>query len=127
MATTDLLYIIARPDHSVHAVEESAAFAAAQDIGGKVYEAHLVADYTNGFNLLVPPAIQISNLNEDVARLKMLLDTANRDAEILAARENERRANTEGFTPYPALEAIRYSRDDLFAAMERAARRVGGF
>lgn len=127
MATTDLLYIIVLPDHSVHAVEESAAFAAAQDIGGKVYEAHLVADYTSGFDLLVPPSIHISNLKEDVARLKMLLDTARRDAEVLAAGENERRASIEGFTPYPALEAVRCSRDDLFAAMERAARRVGGF
>lgn len=127
MATTDPLYIIATSDRCVFADDESMANATAQTIGGQVYEAHLVADYSSGFDLLVPPAIHISNLKEDVARLKMLLDTAHRDAEVLAAGENERRANIEGFTPYPALEAVRCSRDDLSAAMERSARRVGGF
>lgn len=119
--------IIATPDCCVFAKDDDTASTAAQAIGGQVYEAHLVADYTNGFDFRVPPTIHIANLEENIARLKTLLETAHRDAEVLAAGENERRANIEGFTPYPSLESVLCSRDELLAAMERAAQRVRGF
>lgn len=69
---------------------------------------------------------QSARLTEEVHDLLVRLQEAHRDAEVLAAGENDRRMSIEGFTPYPALESVRYSRDDLFAAMQRAARRAGG-
>jgi hypothetical protein len=62
-------------------------------------------------------------LADDANRSRLQLQEACRDAEILAAAENERRENIEGVTPYPELESVRFSRDELFAAMGRAAQR----
>lgn len=102
------------------------------DYGGEVtLHAHPVDDPTSARIAELEAEVarlnrQNAHLTEEVHDLLARLQEAHRDAEVLAAGENDRWMCIEGFTPYPALESVQGTQDDLFAAMQRAERRAGG-
>jgi hypothetical protein len=79
MTPPEVLYLCITPDHTpVVVLDEGTALYMMEH--GQVYEAHLIADGSNGIDLRTAPALRIAALEAEVARLQ---------AEVVKVRDAE--------------------------------------